>query len=51
MSASLGAMAEAYPLLYHGFPGEILGVRLAGDDELHRALGIGQEAQQPLGIM
>jgi hypothetical protein len=26
-------------------------VRLAGDDELHGTLGIGQQAQQPLGVV
>ena len=51
VAAGLRALAEAHPLLHQSLPGVVLGVRLAGDDELHRALGVGQDAQQPLGVV
>jgi hypothetical protein len=51
MLACLQALAETYPGLHHGLPGQILGMRFAGDDELHRALAVCQDTEQPLGVM
>ncbi len=40
-----------YPFLNQGLPRLVCRMGLAGDDELHRALRIGQQAQQPRRIV
>ena len=39
---------KLYPFLDQGLPGQVRRMGLAGDDELHRALRIGQQTKQPL---
>ena len=51
MRACLRLPDEANPFLDQRLPGFVRRMGLAGDDELHRALRIGQQAKQSLGIM
>ena len=51
MGAGLGLADEIDPFLDQGLPRLVLRMRLAGDDELHRALRIGQQTKQPLRVV
>ena len=51
MGAGLGLADELDPFLNQGLPCLVRRMGLARDDELHRALRIGQQAQQPLRIV
>ena len=51
MGAGLGLADELYPFLDQGLPRLVRRMGLAGDDELHRALRIGQQAQQSLRVV
>ena len=51
MRTRLGPADELHPLLDQGLPGLVSRMGLAGDDELHRTLRIGQQPQQPLRIV
>ena len=46
MGARLGPAGELHPLLNQGLSRIVLRVGLARDDELHRALRIGQQTKQ-----
>ena len=51
MGARLGLPDEMHPFPDQGLPRLVRGMRLAGDDELHRALRMGQETKQSLRVM
>ncbi len=51
MPACFGITDELDPLADQRLPGLIRGMRLAGHDELHGALGVGEDPQQPLRIV
>ena len=52
MWAHLGALSdEAHPRLDHGLPFLIVRMRLAGENELHRTVGIGEQAREPLRVV
>ena len=51
MGAHLGPPDEMRPFLDQGLACLVRRMRLAGHDELHRALRIGQQAQQPLRVV
>ena len=51
VGARLGPPDEADPLLNQGLPGLVRRMGLAGDDDLHRALGIVQEAKQAFRVV
>ena len=51
MAAGIRSPNEVYPFLNEGLSGRIRRVGFAGKNELHRALRISQEAQQPLRIV
>jgi hypothetical protein len=42
---------KTHPRLDHGLSFLVLRVRLPGDDQLYRAVGVGQDAAEPLGIV
>ena len=44
-------MDELAPLPNHLLSGAILRMRLAGDDQLHRALGVAKNSRQAIGIV
>ena len=51
MGARLGPPDEMHPFLNQGLPRLVRRMRLAGDDELHRTLRIGQQTKQPLRVV
>ena len=51
MGARFGPPDELHPFLDQGLTRPVRRMRLAGDDELHRALRIGEQAQQSLRIV
>ena len=51
MGTRLGLPDEMYPFSNQGLASLVRRMRLAGDDELHRALRIGQETKQSLRVM
>ena len=51
MRPDLGAANEVNPLLDQGLSRLVRRMRLACDDQLHRALRVGQDAQQARGVM
>ena len=51
MGAHLGPPDEMHPFLNQGLPCLVRRMGLAGHDELHRALRIGQQAQQSLRVV
>ena len=51
MGARLGLPDEVRPVPNESLSSLVRRMRLAGDDELHRTLGIGQQAKQPRRVV
>ena len=51
MGTRPGLSDEMRPFPNQRLAGLVCRMRLAGDDELHRALAVAQKAKQPLGVM
>ena len=51
MWTDLGPANEVYPFLDQGLPRLVRRMGLAGNDELHRTLRIGQQAKQSLRVV